>query len=71
MASTGAPGTMRVLRVSPAEAFGCLGPERIGAHRVVAVQRASSRALYAAIHKLAAHAISSSTAVNKRPRMPW
>ena len=37
-------------------------------HRGVAEQ-ASSRALYAAVHTLAAHAISSSTAVNKRPRM--
>ena len=32
---------------------------------------ACSRALYAAIHKLAAHAISCSTAVNRRPRMSW
>jgi hypothetical protein len=32
---------------------------------------ASSRALYAAIHKLAAHAISCSAAVNKRPRTFW
>ena len=29
---------MLVLRVSPAEAFGCLYPERIAAHRGVAVQ---------------------------------
>jgi hypothetical protein len=57
-----------VLGMSPAEAFGCLCPERIAAHRVSPCS-ASSRALYAAIHKLAAHAISCSTGVNKRPRM--
>lgn len=37
----------------------------------VSPHSAISRALYAAIHKLAAHAISISTAVNKRPRTSW
>ena len=56
-----------MLGISPAEAFGCLCPERIAGQGRVAVH--ASHTLYAAIHKLAAHAISCSTAVNKRPRM--
>ncbi len=61
---------MLMLGVSLAEAFGCLCPERNTAHRVLP-RSASSRALCAAIHKLAAHATWSSTAVNKRLRMSW
>jgi hypothetical protein len=53
------------------QAFGCLWPERIAAHQGVAVQQCFLSALYAAIHKLAAHAISCSTGVNERRRTSW
>jgi hypothetical protein len=60
---------MLVLGISLAEAFGCLCPERIAGQWVSPCS--ASHRLYAAIHSLAAHAISCSTAVNRRPRMSW